>query len=62
MPIPEGLGVGDEFLLGDGMGHRVWLKVEERGSERGLVSVGGEVNQLEELWSIAFDEAERLGR
>jgi len=59
--IPEGLQIGDSFLVGDGMGARARMMVTERQGERGVVIVPqSSTNPLSSLFREACDEAERL--
>ncbi len=57
--IPEGLSVGDEFLIGDGMGARAWA-VSERDGKVGVVVTRRVETPLEELLDAAWTEAENL--
>ncbi len=59
--VPVGLGAGDRFLIGDGMGLRAEAEVSKRGGEGGVVIVAGSVRHgLDPWYEPALEHAERL--
>lgn len=61
--VPEELSVGDEFLVGDGMGQRRWVRVVEQEGRVGVVVEWAVPNLLDELWEAASHEADdAMGR
>ncbi|MGH9131765.1 MAG: hypothetical protein ACRDWV_08875 [Acidimicrobiales bacterium] len=58
--VPEGLSVGDRFLVGDGMGGRAWAKVIEAGGKVGVALDGGVTDPYGDLFRAAYDEAVRV--
>lgn len=61
--VPDELSVGDELLVGDGMGQRRWVRVVEHEGHVGVVVEWAVPNLLDELWEAASHEADdAMGR
>lgn len=58
--IPEGCSVGDEFLAGDGMGGRAWMRVTAQAGRVGVTRQRPVANPLDELFHTACDDADRV--
>ncbi|MFN2506345.1 MAG: hypothetical protein ABR540_19380 [Acidimicrobiales bacterium] len=59
---PEGIAVGQRFLVGDGMGGRAWAEVVEKGGASGVAVVEALANPLSRFFVAAWVEAEELMR
>lgn len=60
VPIPVGLSIGDEFLVGDGMGSRAWAKVVLRDGQVGAVLQRRVYTPFREIRWDVWDEATDL--
>lgn len=61
VPIPEGLGPGDRFVVGDGMGVRGTMVVAEEAGQVGVALEAGSVwDPLAQLYREAYAEASAL--
>lgn len=59
MPAPEGLGIGDTFLVGNGEGRRGEARVVERDGEIG-VEIGRSWGPTDDFFEAALDEVRQL--
>ncbi|HSH58963.1 MAG TPA: hypothetical protein VK988_04845 [Acidimicrobiales bacterium] len=61
VPVPEGLGPGDRFVVGDGMGSRGRIIVTQEVGRLGAVLEAGSLwDPLAKLYRQAYDEASAL--